>query len=70
MNTPTVVVDMNMRVTDIENGEVLSTSSVVESAWSQEWVAFYLLRMGAAKSRKRLEAEALDYALKSLVNKL
>lgn len=70
VNTPTVEVDMNMRVTDIDNGEILSTSSVTEKAWIQEWVAFYVLRMGNVKSRKQLESTALDNALKALVNKL
>lgn len=70
VNTPTVEVDMNMRVIDIDNGDILSTSSVTEKAWEEEWVAFYVLRMGNVKSRKQLESLALDNALKALVNKL
>ena len=70
VNTPTVEVDMDMRVVDIENGEVLSTASISEKAWVREWVAFYFFRMGEVKSKKQLETRALDYALKALVNKL
>jgi TolB-like protein len=70
VNTPTVEVDMSMRVIDIDTGEILSTSSVTENAWAREWVAFYVMRMGSVKSKKQLESTALDNALKVLVNKL
>lgn len=70
INTPTVEVQMDMRVIDIGTGEVISTATVSEKAWSREWVAFYIFRLGEAKSQKELEAEALGYALEALANRL
>ena len=70
VNTPTVEVDINVRIIDIDNGEILSTASVTEKAWMEEWVAFYAFRIGGGTSQQQLESLALDYALKQLANKL
>lgn len=70
VNTHSVEVDMNVRIIDIDNGDVFSTASVTEKAWVEEWVALYVFRLGTKKTEKQLEALAVDYALKSLANKL
>ena len=70
INTPTVEVDMNLRISDIDTSEILSTSSVTEKAWEEEWVALFLFKLGNKKTQKQLEPIALDYALKSLVDKM
>lgn len=70
INTPTVEADMDLRIIDIDNNEVLSTASVTEKAWEKEWVALYLFRVGERKTPTQLEPIAIDYALKALANKL
>lgn len=70
VNTHTAEVDMDVRIIDIDTGEVLSTASVTEKTWVEEWVAMFVFKLGTRKSQKQLESLAIDYALKSLVNKL
>ena len=46
INTPTVEVEMNLRITDIDTSEILSTASVNQKAWEEEWVALFVFRIG------------------------
>ena len=70
INSPTVEVDMTLYITDIDTSEILSTSSVTQKAWEEEWVAFFVFKIGSKKTKKQLEPIALDYAIKTLVDKM